>query len=112
MNNLLAKLLVKRGITRKDLDDKPVIPGVASEKDQFEQWEKLLSGEEVTVKNIEDFCKYQIGQIEKKWEDFSNAGNEKLVMVHTVYNTILKAISAPKAEREALEKYLIQLLNS
>ena|SRR3990167_7964849 len=110
MHNLLSQLLQKRGITKKDLDTKPIIPGAASEKDQFERWEQLLNGEEVSIKNIEDFCKYQIGQIEKKWENLEAVHNERLVIAHTIYRTILKAISAPKVEREALEKYLAQLI--
>ena len=89
-----------------------MIPGVASEKDQFEHWEKTLSEEAVTVEVVEKFCKAQVGIIEKKWEDLSNAHNERLVIAHTIYSAILKAIKAPKVEREALEKYLNQLLST
>ena len=112
MNNILSQLLQKRGITKKDLDTKPVIPGVASEKDQFEHWDKVLSEEPVTVLVVENFCKAQISIIEKKWEDLSNAHNERLVIAHTIYSAILKAIKAPLVEREALEKYLNQLINT
>ncbi len=111
MNQLLSKLLGKRGITREELSDKP-IAGMISEKGQFENWEKILSEEPITVQVIEDFCKDQISKIEMQWGDFSNASqkNERLVIAHTIYSAILKATKAPKVERESLERYLNQII--
>jgi hypothetical protein len=101
MNNLLSKLLLKRGVTRNDLDE--------PEKKDFDRWEKILSEGDVTVESIGNFCKAQISAIEAKWKDFDNT-NERLVIAHTIYSTIIKALTANKVERESLEEYLNNLI--
>lgn len=103
----LDKLLEKRGI-------KDVTALSADEKETFKKWENILSSGTVTVKKIEEFCRYQIHAIETKWRadviDNAILKNEKLVVMHTVYSAILNLIIAPQAEKEVLEKYLNQLL--
>ena len=114
MHALLSKLLSKRGVDKESLDTKPLFQGAPSEKEQFFQWEKILSGGDLTVDKIRDFCKDQIKAIEGQWKDLNNSKekNERLILMHTVYSTIIKSIESPQAERESLEKYLINLINS
>ena len=114
MNNLLTKFLTKYKITRETLDPKPILPGMLSEKAQFEKWERILSEDVVSVENIESFCKDQINKIESQWNNFDSTSlkNERLVIAHTIYTAILKTIKAPKVEREALEVYLNSLIDS
>ena len=113
MNFLLQKLLNKREIKREDLSDRPLISGGISEKGQFGKWEQILSDEPTSIAQVEEFCRDQLNKIEMQWQDFSNSSqkNERLVIAHTIYSVILKAIKAPKAEKEALEKYLNQIIN-
>ena len=113
MLNLLSKYLTKLVITREQLDAKPIIPGQLSEKEQFEKWNKILSEEEeVSVKKIEEFCQSEINKIEARWQDLDNITlkNERLIIAHTIYRNILRAIKEPKVEREVLENYLNQLV--
>ena len=112
MNLLLTRLLNKRGIKREDLDLNSHVPGFPSEKEQFEKWESILSGEGVTLEKISDFCKAQVEIIESRWADFNVPQEKKaeLIKDHTFYKTFLKKTKAPEVERVELEKYLNDLI--
>ena len=112
MHSLLTKLLNKRGIKREELDEKPIVPGFPSERNQFERWESILSGEGVTLDKVAEFCKAQVESIELQWKNLDNAPqkNERLIIAHTIYSTLLKTIKAPEVERVELEKYLNDLI--
>ncbi len=114
MHSLLANFLKKKGIKSLDeLDSKPPVNGGPSEKEIFRAYEKVLSGKELTLEDLTKFLHQQIGIIEGKWADFNTDEFKKheLIPYHTVYNTILKAISAPQTEREQLENYLNHITN-
>ena len=102
LKSQLARLLEKRGIKREELSKE--------EETQFKQWELTLSGGEVTVGSIRDFCNRMVDVIETKWRDFEYQNKEKLLPYHGVYKAILGIIDGPKVERENLEKYLNQLI--
>lgn len=104
MHDLLEKLFRKRNIKdATQLDDE--------EKVVFENWQKILSKEEMTIDDIKHFCQSQIEVIEGKWKDYTVAQYQKAEYIpyHTVYKTILQAIDSPKVARESLEKQLIEL---
>ncbi|MBI1834116.1 MAG: hypothetical protein HYR90_04825 [Candidatus Andersenbacteria bacterium] len=105
MYPILTKYLTKLKITKEQLDP--------DEKKDFDRWEKILSGGEVTVEKISQFCKAQISMIEAQWKDMNNdpKKNERLIIAHNIYSTILQAITSPEVERSALEYYLNQLIN-
>lgn len=109
MKPILDKLLEKRGIQ----DVTALSP---DEKETFEKWDRTLSEGNLTVKKIEDFCKAQMSVIEARWRrevaDNSKEKNEKLMVMHTVYSTLAALIAAPQTEKENLEKYLKNLLDS
>ena len=103
MNNLLSRLLTKRKITKEELSEE--------EKKDFERWENILSGE-ISVEKISEFCKAQKDIIENQWKDFGNEPmkNERLIIAHTIYSTIIKTINSPEVERKSLENYLNELI--
>jgi len=105
MNNLIEKLLFKRGI--KDL--KELEP---EEKQTFDNWQSILSKEELSVEDIKQFCSSQIGIIENKWKDYNtdNAKKSELIPYHTCYKTLLLAIDSPRSARENLENQLLQMI--
>lgn len=105
MHKLIHKLLDKRGIS-------DVRSLSREEKETFESWQTILNKEELTVEDIKKFCQSQIDVIENKWKDLNETNQKKaeLISYHTVYKTLLSAIDAPKAMREALEIQLQQLL--
>jgi len=105
MHNLIEKLFHKRGIEDlKELD--------AEEKQTFENWQSILSKEELTIEDVKQFCGSQIDIIEGKWKDYNLENNKKseLIPYHTCYKTILLAIDSPKSARENLEKTLVQMI--
>ena len=107
MHILLSNLLKKRGIPNTDALSK-------EEKEWFEEKEKILAlSDEVTVKDFIKFCQSQLNIIEDQWKNLDNSTqkNERLIILHTVYSTILKATTASRVERELLEDHLTQLLH-
>ncbi|OGT23552.1 MAG: hypothetical protein A2W47_04565 [Gammaproteobacteria bacterium RIFCSPHIGHO2_12_38_15] len=111
MHNLLLRLLEKRGVKKEELksDENPLL----NEKLKFEEWDKVLSEGEVSVDKIKEFCKNQIKIIEVQWKNLDNdtKKNERLIILHTVYSTLINLIESPQTEKENLEKYLTELLN-
>lgn len=78
------------------------------ERAVYERYERVLADGEISVDKIAQFCENQCKVIEKQWKNLDNsaAKNERLIIFHTVYQTILEAIRAPETQREALEKHL------
>lgn len=102
--SLLSKLLEKRGIEKEeDLS--------AEEKAVFDGYKRVLSGETVKVEDIKTFCESQIRVIESLCDGKTPLTILQQACLHVYFN-ILKAIQAPEAEREALERHLTQLISS
>ncbi len=113
MHSLLTKLLQKRGIKdAQDLDASPNPDGTPSELALFENYNAILSKDELTTTDIRAFLEAQVGVIEARWQDLSTDSQKKaeLIPYHTVYKTLLKAIDAPREQRQALEEQLINLI--
>jgi hypothetical protein len=106
MHNLLSKYLEKLKI-------KNVTELEPEEQKVYEEWEKVLSKEELSIKDFKQFCEAQVGAIEAKWKDLNLEQSKKaeLIPYHTVYKTLLAVVDGPKAAREALENSLQQLIN-
>lgn len=105
MSNWISELFKKRGI-------KSVSELSPDERQTFDEYRLILSKGEMTVDGIKNFCENQIKRIEATWQNLDNLEkkNERLVIQHTVYSTLLKVIAAPKIEREQLEKRLEDLI--
>ena len=112
-NSLIEKLFRKRGIKDfNDLDGTPNTDGSPTEKQQFEEWDRILSlNDEMTVGDLKKFCQLQCESIETKWRslDITNEKKAEWITMHTVYKSILLALNSPKSARETLEKHLIEL---
>lgn len=106
MKDILQRLLKKRGI--ENIDTLSI-----EEKETFNNWQEILSKEEITPNDIKLFCINQISIIESKWADLKIEQKKKaeLIPYHVVYKTLIAVIESPKAVREGLEKHLNQLLN-
>jgi hypothetical protein len=70
-----------------------------------------LTGETVSIENLKEFCRSQIRKIEESIDGKTPLTPLQQACLH-VYIQLLKAIEAPEKEREALEQYLTQLINS
>ncbi len=101
--SLLPKFLQSKGIEKEE--DLSV-----EEKEVFDRYKKVLSGELLTVEKIKEFCQQQVRVIESSCDGKTPLTNLQQACLH-VYLNILRAIEAPEAEREALERHLTQLIN-
>lgn len=102
MNNILTKLLQRKGIGGVDQLS-------TEEKNTFVNWNRVLSKEKLSIDDFREFITSRIGEIENRWQDKNtdNAKKAELIPYHTVYKTMLNAINAPQVEREALERTLL-----
>ena len=108
MHSLLSKLLLKRGIENVENLSK-------EEKNWFDEKQRILSQpDEISVEDFKKFCRSQLNIIEEQWKNLDNSAvkNERLVILHTIYSTILKVAEASRVERELLEDHLTQLINA
>ena len=105
MNNILSRILQKRGI-------KDVTELTKEEQVDFGNWQTILNKEEITVKDITKLCDSVIGAIENQFGDIelSNEKIAKLTLQHSIYKKIRNLMNAPRAERESLVEYLTSLL--
>lgn len=102
--NILSKWLFKKGITNPE----ELLP---EEKVIYDKYRVILSGENISVDKIKEFCEYQVKIIENKFADNPKTDDDTYLKacLH-IYLNILKCIEAPEKEREALEKHLTGLL--
>lgn len=106
-HQLIEKLLKKRGINSvEELSEE--------EKTQFDAWQKTLTQEKVTIPSISAFLSVQKSIIETQFGDISNSDekNSRLVLQHAIYSKLLRFLDSEKVEREALEKYLTELVDT
>jgi hypothetical protein len=106
MHDLLYKMLKQRGIENLDQLDQ-------EERLTFDNWREILNKEELTIKDIKEFCRIQCEVIRQKWADYNIEQSRKndLIAYFTVYNSLLSAIDSPKVGKEALEAQLKQMTN-
>lgn len=103
MHSLIRKLLQKRGI--KSVEELSM-----DERATFDNYTRILNKRELSMDDLKQFVQARIDQIEQKWKDMNIDATRKgeLIPYHTVYKTLLQAMNAPQAEREALEQVLVQ----
>lgn len=102
----LSKLLEVAGV-------KKVEELSPEEQDTYERYRKVLSGENLTLDNVKEFCQSQIRLIEEKFALNPRTDDDiYLKACLHVYLNIVKAIDAPQMERELLEKHLEQLIKN
>ena len=106
MHTLLQRLLQKRNVDPKELSPE--------EKQDFDRWESKLQGKDMSVETIVGYCKAQLSSIEALWENLDNSRekNERLILLHTVYSKLIHMVEANEKEREQLEKYLDELIDT
>lgn len=101
--SIIPKILEKRGI--KDIKELS-----SEEKAVLEQWQSEWDDKEVTVAKIESFCEGQKRIIEMEMGKLDNTPlkNDRLVLMFSLFNKILRAIRQPQEERQMLEDFLKQ----
>lgn len=107
MHKLLYELLRKRKI--ETIDDLST-----EERKDFENYQHILDGQNITVEKIKEFCERQVKIIEDVYASGDRTDKQDMfsrASLH-VYLNLLKAIEAPEAERKNIEQYLTNLINS
>jgi len=95
----LTSWLQKKGIHREE-DATP------EEQITIARYKRILSGTDlVTVESLKEFCKSQLAVIESACDGKTSLTAIQQAGLH-IYLTLIKAIEAPEAEREALERKL------
>lgn len=79
------------------------------EKVVFDRYKLILSGESVTVPTLRAFCNSQLAIIMAACDGKNPLTPIQQAGIH-IYSTLIKAIEAPEAERESLERMLEQEL--
>jgi hypothetical protein len=107
MKGILTRLFEKKGI--KDISELSY-----ADKLEFDKWNGILSEGEVTLDKVLQFCTTQLSLIERQFRDLdiSTQKRDRLMLLHGVYSALKEVITQPKAQKEALEKYLEGLLSS
>lgn len=103
--SLLTQWLTKKGIEKEE-DLSP------EEKIVYIKYRHILSGETVSLSTIKEFCKSQISIIEGKIANGIDRPTDIQIASLHVYLNLLRAIEAPEAERESLERHLTQIIES
>lgn len=102
---ILETIFQKKGI--KSVNDLS-----QEERETFENYQKILDKDELTIEDFKKFLQQQISIIETRWKDLELSAQRKgeLVPYHTAYRTLLQAIDAPKMEKIQLENLLNSML--
>ncbi len=106
ISSLITKFFEKKGInTIADL--KP------EERQEYDRWQAIMDGTEVTVEKIKIFCDVQIKLIEERFATGETTDKQDAFLKASlhVYLNLLKAIKAPELERKDLERHLSNLIN-
>lgn len=96
--SILSKWLDKRGI-QKEEDLTP------EEKVVFDRYKRVLTGEVVTIATLKAFCQNQLDIVLTACDGKNILTPIQQASIH-IYRNLLKAIEAPEAERESLERML------
>ncbi len=105
MNNKLSRYIEKKKIDIANL--------TVEEQATFEQWEKTLSDEPVTVESLTEWLEFRKSAVGDSLGSLENSPRkqDKLIIWQALLTQMIKLIKAPKAEREALEIHLQSMLD-
>jgi hypothetical protein len=106
MHTKLLEVLAKQGLKEEQLSPE--------EKVTFDNWNRVLSNEKITLENVRDFCNQQKTIIESMFGTLDNSSqkNDRLVLMHSIYSKIARVTVADHTERLAVEAQLNLLIDS
>ena len=103
--SIIQELLKKKGV-QKLTELSP------DEKTEYDRWQAVIEGSEITVPKIKEFCESQVRLIEGRYAS-GDATDKQDIMLRAslhIYLNLIKLIDSPEIERNNLEKYLTTLL--
>ena len=105
LSTLIQKILEKKKINK-------ISELSPDEKVEYDRWNAIIEGSEITVPKIKEFCESQIRLIEGRYAS-GEATDKQDIMLRAslhIYLNLIKLIDSPEIERGNLEKYLSQIL--
>lgn len=106
ISTLITKLFEKKGI-KTIADLKP------DERAEYDRWQVIMDGAEITVQKIKAFCKAQVTILQEQFSSPENSDKKDAYLKASlhIYTTLLKVIEAPEKEKADLERHLVGLIN-
>ena len=105
LSTLIQKILEKKKINK-------ISELSVDEKVEYDRWNAIIEGSEITVPKIREFCESQVRLIEGRYAG-GEATDKQDTMLRAslhIYLNLIKLIDSPEIERGNLEKYLTQIL--
>lgn len=104
--DVIEKLMKKEGVDIENMSPE--------EKATHDKWRAVLTGKEISVDKIAEFCRRQKSDIEGKFENLDNPEqrNDRLIIYHNIYSKIIRMIEAEETERLRLEQELTNRLDT
>lgn len=107
LSSLIQGIMDKKGISK-------ITELTPDEKTEYERWQAIMDGSEMTVAKIKEFCESQIRIIEGRYASGETTDKQDTFLrasLH-IYLNLIALINSPETERVNLEKYLTQLLRA
>mgnify|MGYP001612767173 CR=1 FL=1 len=100
INKLLEKLNIKSVL---DLNDE--------EKRTFEQWQKVLDKDEVSVKEIKEFIDFQVALTTEQLLSYKNTKDKDIYLKAQLrnYRNLKSFIESPTKNKEVINQYINNL---
>ena len=102
----IQSILNKKGVTK-------LTELTPDERVEYDRWQAIVDGNEVTVDKIKEFCESQIKIIESKYAGGDTTDKQDIFLrtsLH-IYLNLLQMINSPEVNRINLEKYLTTILS-
>ena len=105
ITTIIQDILSKKGVTKLS----ELTP---DEKVEYDRWQAIVEGNEVTVAKMKEFCESQIRIIEGRYAtgDTTDKQDTFLRASLHIYLNLLNMINSPEVNRVNLEKHLTNIL--
>lgn len=105
----MAHFLIEQFFKKNNIEAEKL---TEEEKSTFDEWQKSLIAEPITIENLTGFIKSQKEKTENKLADPSIPKEQRFELLPylTIYKALLGLIESPQAEKEAKEEYIKELL--
>jgi hypothetical protein len=105
ITTIIQSILQKKGVSK-------LTELTPDEKVEYDRWQSIVDGNEVTIEKMREFCASQIRLIEGRYASGDTTDKQDTFLrasLH-IYLNLLDMINSPEITRVNLEKHLTQLL--
>lgn len=105
ITSLIQKVFDRKGISK-------ITELTPDERVEYDRWQAIIDGSEITVEKIREFCESQVKIIENKYATGETTDKQDVYLrasLH-IYLNLIKLLDSPEVDRNNLEKYLTNLI--